>query len=137
MVWRQMAITLEVSKVRFLPCVKHRCFALTALGLCGRTWAFSSCGEQTLLFVAVHRLLIVLASPVVEHGSRVCGLQELRLLSCRAQELWFMGLVAPRHAESSQARDGTRVPCIGRGVLTTGPREKSRTAVLDRFKILM
>ena len=83
MVWRQRAITLEVSKVRFLPCVKYRYFALTALGLCGRTWAFSSCGEQTLLFVAVHRLLIVLAS-VVEHGSRVCGLQELRLLSCRA-----------------------------------------------------
>ena len=48
-----------------------------------------------------------------------------------------MGLVAPRHVESSQARDGTRVPCVGRGVLTTGPREKSRTAVLDRFKILM
>ena len=56
-----MAITLEVGKVRFLPCMKHQCFALTALGLCDRTWAFSSCDEQTLLFVAVHRLLIVLA----------------------------------------------------------------------------
>ena len=28
-----------------------------------------------------------------------------------------MGLVAPRHAESSRARDGTHVPCIGRGSL--------------------
>ena len=41
---------------------------LAALGLrcCGR--AFSSCGEQGLLFVAVSRLLIVVASLVVEHG---------------------------------------------------------------------
>ena len=29
--------------------------------------AFSSCGEQGLLFFAVHRLLIVVASLVVEH----------------------------------------------------------------------
>ena len=26
MVWRQMAITLEDSKVRFLPCIKHQFF---------------------------------------------------------------------------------------------------------------
>ena len=30
--------------------------------------AFSSCGEWGLLFVAVHRLLITVASLVVEHG---------------------------------------------------------------------
>ena len=30
--------------------------------------AFSSCGEQGLLFVAVHGLLIAVASLVVEHG---------------------------------------------------------------------
>ena len=44
---------------------------LAALGLrcCAR--AFSSCSEQGLLFVAVHRLLIVVASLVAEHeGSR-------------------------------------------------------------------
>ena len=41
---------------------------LAALGLhcCAR--AFSSCGEQGLLFVVVHGLLIVVASLVVEHG---------------------------------------------------------------------
>ena len=41
---------------------------LAALGLhcCAR--AFSSCGEQGLLFVAVHGLLIAVASLVVEHG---------------------------------------------------------------------
>ena len=40
---------------------------LAALGLhcCAR--GFSSCGERELLFVAVHRLLIVVASVVAEH----------------------------------------------------------------------
>ena len=41
---------------------------LAALGLRCCVQAFSSCGEQGLLFVAVHRLLIVVASLVVEHG---------------------------------------------------------------------
>ena len=40
--------------------------AVLGLGCCAR--AFSSCGEQGLLFVAVHRLLIAVASLVVEHG---------------------------------------------------------------------
>ena len=41
---------------------------LAALGLhcCAR--AFPSCGEQGLLFVAVCRLLIAVASVVAEHG---------------------------------------------------------------------
>ena len=41
---------------------------LAALGLrcCAR--AFCSCGEWGLLFVAVHRLLIVVASLIAEHG---------------------------------------------------------------------
>ena len=30
--------------------------------------AFSNCGEQGLLFIVVHRLLIVVASLVVERG---------------------------------------------------------------------
>ena len=37
-------------------------FLITARGL------FSSCGEWGLLFVAVHGLLIVVASLVAEHG---------------------------------------------------------------------
>ena len=48
---------------------------LAALGLCCCTQAFSSCGEQGLLFVAVHWLLIVVASLVAEHGLYVRGLQ--------------------------------------------------------------
>ena len=43
-------------------------FFVAALGLryCAR--AFSSCGEQGLLFVAVHGLIIAVASLVAEHG---------------------------------------------------------------------
>ena len=40
---------------------------LTALGLHCCMRAFSSCGEQGLLFIAVSRLLIVVASLVAEH----------------------------------------------------------------------
>ena len=41
---------------------------LAALGLCCCAWAFSSCGKQGLLFVAVRGLLIAVASFVAEHG---------------------------------------------------------------------
>ena len=41
---------------------------LAALGLCCCTQAFSSCTERGLLFVAVHGLLIAVASLVAEHG---------------------------------------------------------------------
>ena len=41
---------------------------MAMLGLCCHTWAFPSCGERGLLFVAVYGLLIVVASLVVEHG---------------------------------------------------------------------
>ena len=41
---------------------------LAALGLRCCVRAFSSCGEQGLLFFAVRGLLIAVASLVVEHG---------------------------------------------------------------------
>ena len=41
---------------------------LAALGLCCCVWAFSRCGEQGLLFLAVRELLIAVASLVAEHG---------------------------------------------------------------------
>ena len=40
---------------------------MAALGLCCCTWAFSSCSEGGLLFVAVCGLLIAVASLVAEH----------------------------------------------------------------------
>ena len=48
---------------------------LAVLGLCCCAWAFSSCGEWGLLFVVVRGLLIAVASPVLEHGLYVHGLQ--------------------------------------------------------------
>ena len=41
---------------------------LAALGLCCWAQAFSSCGEQGLLFIAVLGLLIAVASLVAKHG---------------------------------------------------------------------
>ena len=41
--------------------------SLAAMVLCCCTQAFSSCGEQGLLFVAVHGLLIMVAFLAVEH----------------------------------------------------------------------
>ena len=42
---------------------------LAALGLRCCAWAFSSCCEQVLLFLAVRGLLIAVASLVAEHGA--------------------------------------------------------------------
>ena len=50
---------------------------LAALGLHCCVWAFSSCGEWELLFVAVHGLLIAVASLFAEHGLQAHGLQQL------------------------------------------------------------
>ena len=54
--------------------------------------AFSSCSERWLVFA--------------EH----------RRWACRLQELWCTGLVALQHVESSQTRDWTCVPSIGRQI---------------------
>ena len=45
----------------------HLFLFLAVLGLRCCAWAFSSCSEQGLLLVAVHRLLIAVASLVAEH----------------------------------------------------------------------
>ena len=60
---------------------------LAVLGLCCCTWAFSSCGEWGLLFIAVCGLLIVVASLVAEHGLQVRGLQQLQHLGSVAAAL--------------------------------------------------
>ena len=43
-------------------------YFLATLGLCCSEWAFSSCREWGLLSVVVHKLLIMVASLVSEHG---------------------------------------------------------------------
>ena len=58
----------------FHPIRRHRVLYfviylfMAALGLCCCARAFSSCGEQGLLFIVVHGLLIAVASFVAEHG---------------------------------------------------------------------
>ena len=60
-----------LAKAFFLMYAYHFFFIylfLAVLGLCCCVWAFSSCSEQGLLFVAVRGLLIAVASHVAEHG---------------------------------------------------------------------
>ena len=60
---------------------------LVVLGLRCCVRASSSCGERGLLFIAVRRPLIAVASPVVEHGLQAHGLQQL----------WHLGSVVVAH----------------------------------------
>ena len=81
---------------------------LTALDLCCCSKPFSDCREQGLLSSRSAR---------VSHCGdfSCCGAQapEHELSSCCA-----LGLVAPRHVESSQTNQGlNHVPCIGRWTL--------------------
>ena len=87
---------------------------------------FSSYCEQGASFIAVHELLVAVASRcraqalgargsvVVAHGLSSCGLHapELRLLS-----FWYMGLAIPLPVDTSQTRDQTHILCIGRWIL--------------------
>ena len=53
-------------------------FIFGCVGSCHCVRAFSSCGEQGLLLVAVRGLLIVVASLVAEHRLQARGLQQLQ-----------------------------------------------------------
>ena len=53
--------------------------------------AFSSCGEQGLLFVVVRGLLIVVASLVAEHRLQACRLS-LVVAACRLLFVVALGL---------------------------------------------
>ena len=65
--------------------------------------AFSSCAELDGVITAVD-------SPVTEH--RLWG-----MWASVVAERVCMGLIAPWYVESSQTRDQTGVPCIGRCIL--------------------
>ena len=80
-----MMVTLTLSICENLPFDKGIFYFiyfifilyLAVLGLSCCSQAFSSCGERGLLFIAVHRLLIAVASPVAEHRLQAHGLQQL------------------------------------------------------------
>ena len=88
---------------------------LAVLSLHCCVWAFSSCGEQGLLLITVHGLLLLRSM-----RSRM-----------RVQSLWHMGLVAPQHVESSLTRDQTHAPCISWQILNHWPTRE----VLGGFRI--
>ena len=108
---------------------------MAVLGLCCCVQVFSSCGEQGLLFIAVHRLLIVVASlccaaqdlgtrasVVVARGLSSCGswALECRLSSCGAWASLLRGmwdLPGPGLEPVS--------PALAGGFLTTVPPGKS------------
>ena len=56
-------------KKNFFKCIYFIIYLfLAVLGFRCCVWAFSSCGEQGLIFIAMHRLLIAVASLIAKHG---------------------------------------------------------------------
>ena len=95
----------------------------------GLHWVFPAARRFSLVgavggycLVLVCGLLIVVAS-LVEHGPQ----------GVWAQQWWGMGLVAPRHVESSQTRDRAVSLALANGFLTTGPPGKSDNSFNDFF----
>ena len=64
------------------------------------------------VFIAARRFSLV----AVSKGAPPCEFS-LWALVHRLQQLWLVGLIALWHVGSSQIRDQTRVPCIGRWIL--------------------
>ena len=106
---------------------------LAVLGLrcCAR--ALSSCVERGLLFLAVHGLLIAVASLVAEHGLQACGLRAAvvvarRLSSCGARAQLLRGmwdLPGPGLKPAS--------PALAGGFLTTAPPGKPYSAFTENL----
>ena len=103
-------------KFFFFRCFFFFFFNLAALGLHCCLWAFSSCSEQGYSLFVELGLLFAVASRCRAQALREAGFSTCswRVLEHRLRSWWYMSLVAPRHVESSQIRDRTRVPCIDR-----------------------
>ena len=85
---------------------------IQVLGLCYYVQAFSHCGKPGPLFIAVHGLLIVVASPVAKHRLSSCGSWAQLLLG-----MW--DLPRPRIEPMS--------PILVGGLFTTEPPGKPQT----------
>ena len=105
-------------------------YFFVALGLCCSAWAFSSCHEQGLLFIALH----CSAQVSLCSGFSYCGAEALDAQASVAAAFGLSNFskwarsgdtqasVAPRHVESSETRDRTTVPCIGKQILVHLPQ---------------
>ena len=88
------------------------------LGLRCFAQPFSSCSKQGLVFVAV---LGLLGGTVSQCGGFSCCRghtpgARASVGAARTQQLWHTGSVALRHVGSSQTRDRTHVPCLGKWI---------------------
>ena len=93
------------------------CLFLAALCLCCFAWAFSSCGEQGLLFSCGTRASRCGGS----FCTRLLGAQASVVVATQTQQLRCTGLVALRHEGSARTGDPTHVPCSGRRILYPWP----------------
>ena len=117
---------------------------MVALGLCCCEWAFSNCAEQGLLFVVMHRLLIVVASPrcrvqALGAGPSVVPQERSVVSMSRIQGTWASVVVAYGLSSSGEQalvtwgmwnlpRPGIELmsPALAGGFLSTVPLGKSR-----------
>ena len=101
---------------------------LAALGLRCCAWAFLSCCEQALLsscgVQASH------CSSFSFCRARTLGYERFGHCSTQAKESCCTGLSALRHVGSSQTRDRTYVPCIGRWILNQWTTREAPPAFL-------
>ena len=93
------------------------------VAMCGLSLVAASGGYSSLWCVgfSLQWLLLLQSTGSRCAGFSSCGTwaQQLWLVGFRAQaqQLWRTGLVALQHVASSQTRDRTHVPCIGRRIL--------------------
>ena len=99
------------------------------LGLRCCTQAFSSCGKRGLLFVASCRLLIVVASLVVEHGLWVHGLSSCGLRALEDRHSSCGARASLLHSMWDLSGPGIEPvsPALAGRFLTTEPPGKSYT----------
>ena len=99
--------------------------------------AFCSCGERGLLFVAVHGLLIAVASVIAGTGSRCAGLSscgtqalECRLSSCSSWAQLLHGMWDPPGPGLEPVS-----PALAGGFSTTAPPGKPLMWFLEGISI--
>ena len=96
----------------------NECISQSVLSLCCCAWAFSSCGEQGRLFSCSTQASYCGG---FTRGAQALGPEGFCSCGLWAQQLWLAdsstGLAAPQHVGSSQTRDQTCAPCIGRWIL--------------------
>ena len=100
-------------------------FSLQSMG--SRCSGFSSCSTQA-------QQLWCAALGCMAFSGWSTGISLVALPGSRewAQQLWHMSLVAPQYLESSQSRDRTHVPCIGRQIPNHWTTRKVPQSILTK-----